>query len=453
MQRETSYYVFGALALICAIVFSTFVSPEFRNRLKDLDFSQRVRREDSRSAEKLDKESCLQKRAQLTDKYGKAFDAHDEKRMAKLQAELADVNRVLATTDDLDFSERWRSLERYAAYLLNNHDLDQMETMRKNIEAKGWSDREKNRLLFLLKTYVVKARIAKAIAEKNDEALSQIVDEFEQFAIEDGESHDAIVLKNVDSFISPIAHYNARLGDDAKRKMRKGFFHSRRPSPPSALNVEYPPQTTRFNVDGNDFSYDRALLDVPRDETYQFYKERLANLQSLLQRTPADSHVLEAQKLHDEVQDAIYDVYEYYPQAVDLTLWTPQDKLSLLRNSCQELASAGEAERLERLAGIPEFRDVVESYIIQARGVGGAMVKDVAKLNSSVDDLVEWALSSEDDVAVTEGLTLFVKTLQNEALSEESKATLADVKTRLRESFKNADVPRKRRLAYIDALK
>lgn len=469
MRKETLRHIAGAVALVCLSGVSTVdaasvqtASPSARPAI-----TPALQDDDEIVFEPVEKnaEYYLGRRAALQEKLNRldaklGDDALKSAERAKLVAEITELHRAIALADDVDFSERWRSLENYSTNALVSRDVEGLESVKKELEAKeDWKERDRLRLVHLVKTFLLKAKIAKEIDEKDVEKLDALLPELAQIAIDDGKLNDALVYKNVASYVDPIVRFDARLGAKAKLTLRRGFYLSKRRSFDKALNVEYTPKIETVSLGGPGmFSYDKSLLDVPQYETIPFYRKRIAALQALLASLPKDSENETAQKLRADVRKAIMDGYEYAPLAVDLipfpggAVASGEDPKTILRASCKRLAAAGETERLERLAENEDLRGVVLGYLPQASATTASSENDESKKTAAIDELIKRALETPDNVEVAAEIADFFKPLQAAANTDEKKAELDAVKQQFRDAFKNAESPAKRRLAYLEAL-
>ena len=456
MKKEAVLYILGTLALVFAIGVAAYVSPGLRARLP---FSKGA-------AAAVEVEPVLggrnaeyyrQRRAEIREKISRLGAApEDEEQVRRLDEELSRANFHMALADDAEFSERYQSLEICAQTFQLGGDVANLELLKKELEAKNWDEREQFRLVHLANAYLLKAKIGAAIRQKDNDLIKSLIPELEKIAIEDGESVDAIVSKDVASFVSPIATYDKALGDEAKRTMRKGFYRSKRRSSDAALNVEYAPEKVSLPTSsGEKFVYDKTLLDVPRDEQSSFYQRRINDLENLALRVPANDASEAIQKLRDDVKRATFDAYEYRLSAVDLLPGGISGNAApnpFLDDSCKVLAEAGEIERLERLAERENLRDVVGGYLLQARAAEATKSNAVEDANAALDESLKWALDASNDAEVVDRLDRLFKELESAADTDEKKAALSDAKKKFRDAFQNAEKRSKRRLAYIEAL-
>ena len=456
MKKDALWYILGTLALVFSIGVAVFVSPGLRARLP---FSKGA-------ATALEVEPVLggqnaayyqQRRAEIREKISRLGDApKNEEQLRRLNEELSRANFHMALADDADFSERYQSLEICAQTFQLGGDVYNLELLKKELEAKQGNEREQFRLLHVVNAYLLKAKIGAAIRQKDNDLIKSLIPELEKIAIEAGETPDVVVSQNVASFVVPIATYDKALGDEAKRTMRKGFYRSKRRSADKALDVEYEPEKVSLPTSsGEEFVYDRALLDVPRDELSNFYQRRINDLKNLALRVPANDASEAIQKLRDDVQRATFDAYERRPCGVDLLPGGISGNAApnyLLDDTCKVLAEAGEIERLERLAEREDFRDVVGGYLLQARAAKATRSNAVEDANAALDESLQWALDAANDAEVVDRLDRLFKELETAADTDGKKAALSDAKKKFRDAFQNAEKRSKRRLAYIDAL-
>lgn len=457
MKKEAVLYLLGTLALVFSIGVAAYVSPGLRARLPFSKGAAVAAVEVEPVLSGQNAEYYRQRRAEIREKISRLGDApKNEEQVRRLNEELSRANFHMALADDADFSERYQSLEICAQTFQLNGDVYNLELLKKELEAKNWDEREKFRLVHLVNAYLLKTKIFQAARQKKGDRLKSLIPELENIAIEEGESVDSVVSKDVASFVDPIATFDKALGDEAKRTMRRGFYRSKRRSSASELNVEYEPEKVSLPTSsGEEFVYDKTLLDVPQDETSSFYRLRINDLKNLALRVPANDASEAIQKLRDDVKRATFDAYEYSLSAVDLLPGGISGNAApnyFLDDSCKVLAEAGEIERLERLSEREEIRDVVGGYLLQARAAKATKSNAVEDANAALDESLQWALDAANDAEVVDRLDRLFKELETVADTDEKKAALADVKKKFRDAFQNAEKRSKRRLAYIDAL-
>lgn len=448
MRKTIAYYVFGTLALAGALSFAAMLSPNYgaqgSTTVAAFDFWRASIGADlvelvgapipegrgsvfySRLVEKIDKRS----------KIGVIGSASRQKH----EERLATANRLLLFCADAPYWRRFQAQREYSRFLLDKGDVVGLTALRKEIEEIDWKswkapkwqdwhdEPEANaaNLAFFARAYQIQAEIAEAIEKKDDAKLEGLVPELETLAMEDRDVYGEPVHQRVAEFVGPIARYDRELGNKAKIAMRRGFYRVSRRLNDKLFQTVYPPKIATIPVDGTSFSYDETLLDVPRDETTFFYKTRLADLQTLLARVPVDSDAAAVETLRERVQNALADVYENYPLAVDLLpynswrdamrypaysmaesipdyAWRPlvdrktlpnpnakpsraltlEDPDEILKTSCEKLAELGAVERLERIAERDDYRDVAESYLVRARATRATETDESAEGDGS----------------------------------------------------------------------
>ena len=518
MRKTIAYYVFGTLALAGALSFAAMLSPDYgaqgSTTVAAFDFWRASIGADlvelvgapipegrgsvfySRLVEKIDKRS----------KIGVIGSASRQKR----EERLATANRLLLFCADAPYWRRFQAQREYSRFLLDKGDVVGLTALRKEIEEIDWKNWEAPKwqdwhdepeanaanLAFFARAYQIQAEIAEAIEKKDDAKLEDLVPELETLAMEDRDYDGEPVHQRVAEYVGPIARYDRELGNKAKIAMRRGFYRVSRRLNDKLFRTVYPPKIATIPVDGTSFSYDETLLDVPRDETTFFYKTRLADLQTLLARVPVDSSDA-AETLRAKIQNALADVYENYPLAVDLLPYTPwldsvryaglrsaghsaappalpdyawrplvdpstlpnpnakpsraltlEDPDEILKTSCEKLAELGAVERLERIAERDDYRDVVESYLVQARATRATETGESADVDAAIDAAILWALTEPDDVLVVSRIKSLLAELEK---NDDGPRKLETAKAKFRDSFSNSENPVKKRLAKLPA--
>ena len=396
-------------------------------------------------------------RAKLQSQLEKAQGDADDTLRRELEEKMATTYRFQLFAKDATNQRRSQPILWLAQHYMNRGDLESLSALRKEIEASDWPDREKKSRAFYIRTYQFRTEIAAAIEEKNDEKIESLLPELEAIAKECTGAYASWVAsrQNIPDFVNPIAEYSPELGVKAKLMMRRGFFRDGRVVLDANLTPSYPAKPATVPIGDTILSYDQTLLETPQDETTQFYHTRLSELQNLLNRVPSDSSVDAVKELRQKIQNAILDVYERYPLAVELTPREGQvfaligrTPAAILKESCEKLAEAGEVKRLERLAQRDDYRDVVESYLLQAK-TKKALESDAAgDVDAAVDAAVQWALTESDDVVVVKRVEEILTNFKNSGKTQEWNAA----KAKFRDAFKNSESRAKRRLIYITAL-
>ena len=512
MRKTIAYYVFGTLALAGALSFAAMLSPNYgaqgSTTVAAFDFWRASTGAElielvgapipegrgsvfySRLVEKIDKRS----------KIGVIGSASRQKRDERL----ATANRLLLFCADAPYWRRFQAQREYSRFLLDKGDVVGLTALRKEIEEIDWKNWEAPKwqdwheepeadaasLAFFARAYQIQAEIAEAIEKKDDAKLEDLVPELETLAMEDRDYDGEPVHQRVAEFVGPIARYDRELGNKAKIAMRRGFYRVSRRLNDALFQTVYPPKIATISFDGTDFSYDETLLDVPRDETTFFYKTRLADLQTLLARIPVDSDAA-VETLRERIQNALADVYENYPLAVDLLpynswrdamrypaysmaesipdyAWRPlvglkpfpnptvkpsraltlEDPDEILKTSCEKLAELGAVERLERIAERDDYCDVAEDYLVQARMTKATEAGESADVDAAIDAAILWALTEPNDVLVVSRIKSLLAELEK---NDDGPRKLETAKAKFRVAFSDSENPVKKRLAKLPA--
>ena len=460
MQKETLLYLALATTVVCLTCAATVRAADLSatpNRAPALqDDEQKLDPVEKNRKYYASRRYALQGELRRLDADENGDPAKDERR-AKLVDELIQACRGLAFADDVHSIDRQNSLEHCAQLLLERRDVATLEALKNEVEAADWQERERRQCVHNLNAFLIKTKIAKAIDEKDAQTLENILPELARLAIDEGELDDAPAYREPAPFVAPIEAFDAKLGAKAKLTMRRGFYLSKRYSYKPELDVEYKPEPVTLAVKDVALSYDKSLLDVPQYETTRFYEKRIADLQNVLSKIPENADADEFKRLRADVRSAIMECYEQTPFAVDLISRVggpsqAQRRDVEIKKACEKLADAGETARLDRLAEHEDVRDLVQEYRLQATASKAILSNDESETAAAIDALIQWALENPDSVAVAAALKETFKSLQTATVAEAQKAKIETVKSQLRDAFKNAENPAKRRLAYLDAL-
>ena len=471
MQKKNLTYGVGALVLVGAVLYAVFQSPVLKTRGSSttVNTSNAPTSASRYKPKKSDKEKGVDFSqfeslgAKLSAELAESQDgSNDAERQAQEERKVI-LDRDLLFAADTPYWQRLTQLLDYSKFLMNKRDVAGLIALQKEVEDADWKDAKEEtnlplkNLALIPKTYRIRTEIAKAIEEKDDRKLESFVPELETLALEDRDN-PVSVYPNLKDYLDPITNYSQELGNKAIIAMRRGFYRAQvRTVGNKSLQPHYSPIYATILVNGSELSYDQTLLDVPKDETTAFYKARIAQLQNLLLRVPADSDAAPVKALREKAETAFADAYENYALAVDML---PSDKPSVtlsseapgdvLRTACQKLTELGEVERLRRLAERDDYRPVVENFILQARMNRASETNASADADATIDEAVQWAASEPDDALVVKRVESLLAQL---AKTDEGRQKVDAAKAKFRDAFKNAKTRSKRRLVYIDALK
>lgn len=495
MQKTILIYALGAVVLVGAILYAVSLSPIFKTQgsatavntpnapetpprdkpkkkgdaksepyyLDDSFFNSIEGLVDGQVPEGRDYLFYMRLKGRLSTELAKFQDGSNDAARQALEERMAVLDRNLLFAADTPYQQRAKPLHDYSKFLMNKRDVAGLIALQKDVEDANWKEaKEKDNLwlgnlAFVPKTYRIRTEIAKAIDGKDDQKLESLVPELEALVMEDCGSSGGRVRSNLKDYLDPIANYSQELGNKAKIAMRRGFYRAQLRLNDESLTPKYSPKNATIPVGGSELSYDQTLLDVPKDETTAFYKTRIAELQNLLMRVPADSDAEPVKALREKVETAFADAYENYALAVDML---PSDKpfitvsgeapSDVLRTACQKLTELGEVERLQRLAERDDYRPVVENFILQARMKRASETNASADADATVDEAVQWATTEPDDALVVQRVESLLAQLEK---TDDGRQKVDAAKAKFRDAFKNAKTRSKRRLVYIDALK
>lgn len=497
MQKTILIYALGAVVLVGAILYAVSLSPIFKtqgsatavntpNAPETTPRDKPKKKGDAKSEPYYLDDSFLKSieglvagqvpegrdhlfyarlRARLSTELARLQDGSNDAARQALEERIATVDRNLLFVEDTPYQQRIKPLFEYCKFLMNKRDVAGLVALQKEVENANWKEAEEKdnlhcrNLAFIPKTYRVKTEIAKAIDEKDDQRLESFFPELEALAMEDRDNPVDSVRAKLKDYLDPIANYSQELGNKAKIAMRRGFYRAQLRLNDESLTPKYSPKNATILVGGSELSYDQTLLDVPKDETTAFYKARIAQLQNLLMRVPADSDAEPVKALREKAETAFADAYENYALAVDML---PSDKpfitvsgeapSDVLRTACQKLTELGEVERLQRLAERDDYRPVVENFILQARMKRASETNGPASADAdaTIDEAVQWATTEPDDALVVQRVESLLAQLEK---TDDGRQKVDAAKAKFRDAFKNAKTRSKRRLVYIDALK
>ena len=153
MRKETLRHIAGAVALVCLSGVSTVDAASVQTAFPSARpaITPALQDDDEIVFEPVEKnaEYYLGRRAALQEKLNRldaklGDDALKSAERAKLVAEITALHRAIALADDVDFSERWRSLENYSTNALVSRDVAGLESVKKELEAKeDWKERDR----------------------------------------------------------------------------------------------------------------------------------------------------------------------------------------------------------------------------------------------------------------------------------------------------------------------
>ena len=339
MQKTILIYALGAVVLVGAILYAVSLSPIFKTQgsatavntpnapetpprdkpkkkgdaksepyyLDDSFFNSIEGLVAGQVPEGRDHLFYARLRARLSTELARLQDGSNDAARQALEERIATVDRNLLFVEDTPYQQRIKPLFEYCKFLMNKRDVAGLVALQKEVENANWKEAEEKdnlhcrNLAFIPKTYRVKTEIAKAIDEKDDQRLESFFPELEALAMEDRDNPVDSVRAKLKDYLDPIANYSQELGNKAKIAMRRGFYRAQLRLNDESLTPKYSPKNATILVGGSELSYDQTLLDVPKDETTAFYKARIAQLQNLLMRVPADSDAepVKAQAVHN----------------------------------------------------------------------------------------------------------------------------------------------------------
>lgn len=497
MQKTTLIYALGAVVLVGAVLYAVSLSPIFQTRgsaiaVNTPNAPETPPRDETKNKGDAPAEIDLAKPLPVVfdDSFlnsieglvdGQVPEGQDYRYYAELKGKLAialgkfqndsngaarnalnermaTVNRNLLFAADTPYLQRVSPLHEYSKFLMDKGDVAGLTALQKDVEDTDWKEAGKDggNLAFIPRTRRIKLEVAKAVEEKDDQKIESLIPELEALALEDHANPGSAVYLELKDYLDPIANYSRELGNKAKIAMRRGFYRAQSPVGDEWIQTQYPPSYATIPVGGSELSYDQTLLDVPKDETTAFYKTRIAALQNLLLRVPADSDAESVKALREKAETAFADAYENYALAVDMLPSNPyvtvsrEPRNNILRTTCQKLTELGEVERLRRLAERDDYRPVVENFILQARMKRASETNASADADATVDEAVQWATTEPDDALVVKRVYSLLGELEK---TDDGRQKVDAAKAKFRDAFKNAKTRSKRRLVYIDALK
>ena len=141
MRKKTLRHIAGAVALVCLSGVSTVDAASVQTAFPSARpaITPALQDDDEIVFEPVEKnaEYYLGRRAALQEKLNRldaklGDDALKSAERAKLVAEITELHRAIALADDVDFSERWRSLENYSTNALVSRDVAGLESVKKD---------------------------------------------------------------------------------------------------------------------------------------------------------------------------------------------------------------------------------------------------------------------------------------------------------------------------------
>lgn len=462
MKTNKAQWILGILVLLIGTAIAYFVSPKAKKQIS-LEPTKPSRVEELLEIPANEDASFYTKRrTELGDALDKAPEGDPER--DDLAAGVVKTNRELALSTNADRVQRWNAIDLLCSDAIKKRDVQFIEELKRDIDAKDFG-KETRLLDAILDMNIVVAKAKKATDEKDRDAIEKLFPDLQSLTNREERPNNFYVYPNavgprLSTLLEPFSTFDKELGDRARLAMRKWFRDAgARVLGNKALVVEYPPQNETATEGATTLEYNKTLLTIPRYEDLQFYKQRAAELETLLARVPKSSEETEFGRLRVAVANALNDVWENETTAFDLyaignngEIVPAGNRDDVLRECFGKLAENKQIERLERLANDPELADVAAPYLAQAKIELAGNDGDPEALAKQMDDLLQWSLTEPDDILVIDRIEETFAKLSTET-APGGKENLASYKKKYREAFQNAEDRSKRRLAKIDCLK
>ena len=459
----TSYrkdYAISAVALAVALLALYFYSPVY----KDARASNARARDVFDAFDVPDGENAEYYAAKINElenlKASAANDAAPEE-LEKIDDSLTKMRRALILAPDAKESARVEAIVRYAAIpvLPDDANLQDALDLQSSLErlAQERPDDSFDRSRTALQRAILALKVKLAVRDDDREKLESLADSFEDVprqTARDGvqESYrDALELARV------LADYDVALGNRAKRAILKGARLADYGFPVVGFVLQ--DETTLVELDLPNFKaqYDASLLNVPKNGELRFYAERLDALQNLNARVLSAADQPQIAELKGKIADAIYDVYELAPFALDF-LGT-KNRPSVLSDGLREqkfdesivaLLKAREFERAKRLASAPEFERQGRYYVKDIETELALASNDFESAERLFNEFLALLLQEDDDVIVVARLSDFFERARQNG-SDDARKFVVKCKETCKSSFSQSQDARKRRLIYIAA--